>query len=78
LRALNLSVDGRIRIAELKQLLSLGRLAQVEPNSEAGQLRLDASGGDTASRCTWGAAAVDRVILSDTSQWDKYDHLRLR
>jgi multidrug resistance efflux pump len=87
----DLSVDGRIRIAELKQVLSLGRPAQVEPNSEVGLFRLDPS-GDTATRVKVrvGATSVDRVqllqglqpgdriILSDTSQWDKYDRLRLR
>jgi multidrug resistance efflux pump len=87
----DLSVDGRIRIAELKQVLSMGRPAQVEPNSEASLFRLDAS-GNTASRIKVkvGATSVDRVqimqglqpgdrvILSDTSQWDKYDQLRLR
>ena len=87
----DLSVDGRIRIAELKQVLSMGRPAQVEPNSEASLFRLDAS-GNTASRIKVrvGATSVDRVqimqglqpgdrvILSDTSQWDKYEQLRLR
>jgi HlyD family secretion protein len=87
----DLSVDGRIRIAELKQVLSLGRPAQVEANSEVSLFRLDAS-GNTARRVKVrvGATSVDRVqllqglqpgdrvILSDTSQWDKYDQLRLR
>ena len=87
----DLSVDGRIRIAKLDQVLSLGRPAQVEANGEAGLFRLDAS-GDTATRIKvrvgatsvdrvqllQGLQAGDRVILSDTSQWDKYDRLRLR
>jgi len=87
----DLSVDGRIRIAELKQVLSVGRPAQAEANSDVSLFRLDAS-GSTASRVKvrigatsvdrvqllQGLAPGDRVILSDTSQWDKYDHLRLR
>lgn len=87
----DLSVDGRIRIAKLDQVLSLGRPAQVEANSEVSLFRLDGS-GNTASRIKVqvGATSVDRVqllrglqpgdrvILSDTSQWDKYDQLRVR
>lgn len=87
----DLSVDGRIRIAKLGQVLSVGRPAQVEPNSEVGLFRLDAS-GDTATRIKVrvGATSVDRVqllqglkpgeriILSDTSQWDKYDRIRVK
>jgi HlyD family secretion protein len=87
----DLSVDGRIRIAKLDQVLSVGRPAQVEPNSEVGLFRLDAS-GDTATRIKVrvGATSVDRVqllqglkpgeriILSDTSQWDKYDRIRVK
>jgi multidrug resistance efflux pump len=87
----DLSVDGRIRIAKLDQTLSLGRPAQVEANSEVGLFRLDAS-GNTATRIKvrvgatsvdrvqllQGLQAGDRVVLSDTSQWDKYDRLRLR
>ncbi len=86
----DLSVDGRIRIAELKQVLSVGRPAQVEANSEVDLFRLDPS-GNTASRVKIrvGATSVDRVqllqglqpgdrvILSDTSQWDKYDRIRV-
>jgi HlyD family secretion protein len=87
----DLSVDSRIRIAKLDQVLSLGRPAQVEANSEVGLFRLDAS-GDTATRVKVrvGASSVDRVqllqglqpgdrvILSDTSQWDKYDRIRMK
>ncbi|WP_447732530.1 efflux RND transporter periplasmic adaptor subunit [Rhodanobacter soli] len=87
----DLSVDGRIRIAKLDQVLSLGRPAQVEANSEVGLFRLDASGSiATRVKVHVGATSVDRVqllqglqpgdrvILSDTSQWDKYDRLRVR
>ena len=87
----DLSVDGRIRITKLDQVLSLGRPAQVEANSEVSLFRLDAS-GDTATRVKVrvGATSVDRVqllhglqpgdrvILSDTSQWDKYDRIRVK
>lgn len=86
----DLSVDGRIRIAELKQVLSVGRPAQVEANSEVSLFRLDAS-GKTARRVKVGVGAAsvdrvqllhglqpgDRVILSDTSQWDKYEQIKI-
>lgn len=86
----DLSVDGRIRIAELKQVLSVGRPAQVEANSEVSLFRLDAS-GKTAGRVKVGVGAAsvdrvqllhglqpgDRVILSDTSQWDKYEQIKI-
>lgn len=86
----DLSVDGRIRIAELDHVLSVGRPALVEAGSEVKLFRLDAS-GNTATRVPVqvGVASVERVqilkglkagdqlILSDTSQWDKYDHVRL-
>ena len=87
----DLSVDGRIRIAELHDVLSVGRPALARSDSDLSLFRLDAD-GDTATRVPvrLGAASVDRVqilrglkageklILSDTSQWDKYDRLRVR
>jgi RND family efflux transporter MFP subunit len=87
----DLSVDGTIRIAQLDDVLSVGRPAQVQAQSDVTLFRVDPS-GDTASRVPVhiGAASVDRVqidrglgegdrvILSDTSQWDKYDRIRIR
>ncbi|MGS0999448.1 efflux RND transporter periplasmic adaptor subunit [Rhodanobacter sp. UC4451_H18] len=87
----DLSVDGRIRIAELHDVVSVGRPALAAADSDLSLFRLDPD-GDTATRVPVriGATSVDRVqvlrglkpgdkvILSDTSQWDKYDRLRLR
>lgn len=87
----DLSVDGRIRIAELHDVLSVGRPALAAAGSDLSLFRLDPD-GDTATRVPVriGSASVDRVqvlrglktgdkvILSDTSQWDKYDRLCLR
>ncbi|MGS1120329.1 efflux RND transporter periplasmic adaptor subunit [Rhodanobacter sp. UC4436_H3] len=87
----DLSVDGRIRIAELHDVLSVGRPALAAAGSDLSLFRLDPD-GDTATRVPVriGSASVDRVqvlrglktgdkvVLSDTSQWDKYDRLRLR
>ena len=87
----DLSVDGRIRIAELHDVLSVGRPALAKSDSDLSLFRLDPD-GDTATRVPVriGAASVDRVqvlrglkagdkvILSDTSQWDKYDRIKLK
>ncbi|MEI7035778.1 efflux RND transporter periplasmic adaptor subunit [Fulvimonas yonginensis] len=87
----DLSVDGRIRIARLDGVLSVGRPALAKADGDLSLFRLDA-GGDTATRVPVriGAASVDRVqvlrglkagdrvILSDTSQWDGYDRIRIR
>ncbi|WP_302072388.1 HlyD family efflux transporter periplasmic adaptor subunit [Fulvimonas sp. R45] len=87
----DLSVDGRIRIAELHDVLSVGRPALAKADGDLSLFRLD-PGGDTATRVSVriGAASVDRVqvvrglkagdkvILSDASQWDSYERIRLK
>ncbi|SDZ17746.1 RND family efflux transporter, MFP subunit [Lysobacter sp. yr284] len=87
----DLSVDGRIRISLLRNVLSVGRPALAQPNGDSSLFRLDAS-GKVASRVPvkLGAVSVDRVqvvrglqvgdqiILSDASQWDKYDRIRVK
>ena len=86
----DLSVDGRIRIALLHNVLSVGRPALAKPDGDISLFRLDPS-SHTATRVPVriGAASVDRVqilhglkagdqvILSDTSQWDKYDRIKV-
>jgi Multidrug resistance efflux pump len=87
----DLSVDGRIRITRLDNVLSVGRPALARANGDISLFRLDPS-GDTATRVPVriGVASVDRVqilrglrtadrvILSDTSQWDKYDRIKMK
>ncbi len=85
----DLSVDGRIRVATLDNVLSVGRPALAKADSDISLFRLDASGVATRVPVRIGAASVDRVqitrglkagdkvILSDTSQWDSYDKLRV-
>lgn len=87
----DLSVDGRIRIAKLANVLSVGRPALAKADGDISLFRLDPS-SDTATRVPVriGAASVDRVqvlrglkagdqvILSDTSQWDAYDRIRVQ
>ncbi len=86
----DLSVDGRIRIALLHNVLSVGRPALAKPDGDISLFRLDPS-SHTATRVPVriGAASVDRVqilhglkagdqvILSATSQWDKYDQIKV-
>ncbi|KGI77107.1 efflux RND transporter periplasmic adaptor subunit [Oleiagrimonas soli] len=87
----DLSVDGRIRIALLKNVLSVGRPALAKADSDISLFRID-SDDATATRVPVrvGATSVDRVqvlrglkagdqvILSDASQWDGYDRIRVR
>jgi multidrug efflux pump subunit AcrA (membrane-fusion protein) len=87
----DLSVDGRIRVALQRDVQSVGRPALAQANHDVSLFRLDPS-GKTATRVPVrvGAVSVDRVqvlrglqpgdqvILSDTSQWDKYDRIRIR
>ncbi len=86
----DLSVDGRIRVARLDDVLSVGRPALAKADADIGLFRFE-PGTDTAVRVPvrLGQASVDRVqilrglhpgdkvILSDTSQWDRYDRLRV-
>ena len=86
----DLSVDGRIRIALLHDVLSVGRPALAKADGDISLFRLDPSGAiATRVPVRIGAASVDRVqilhgleagdqvILSDTSQWDKYDQIKV-
>lgn len=87
----DLSVDGRIRIATLDNVLSVGRPALAKADADITLFRLDPSSGEaTRVPVRIGAASVDRVqilrglkagdqvILSDTSQWDSYDKIRVK
>lgn len=87
----DLSVDGRIRVATLDNVLSVGRPASARADADITLFRLDPSSGvATRVPVRLGAASVDRVeirrglkvgdqvILSDTSQWDHYDRIRVK
>uniref|UniRef100_UPI00263644E6 efflux RND transporter periplasmic adaptor subunit n=1 Tax=Metallibacterium sp. TaxID=2940281 RepID=UPI00263644E6 len=87
----DLSVEGRIRVMRLRNVLWAGRPALGQSNATISLFRLD-PGGDTAVRVPvqLGAASIDRVqilkglaagdkvILSDTSIWDKYNRIRIQ
>jgi len=85
-----LSVDGTIQIERLPNVVYIDRPVSGEPDATIGLFKLD-SDGKGASRITvkLGRASVntievrdglkvnDRVILSDMSQYDSYQRIRL-
>ncbi|MCI0436309.1 MAG: HlyD family efflux transporter periplasmic adaptor subunit [Gemmatimonadetes bacterium] len=87
----DLSVDGRVIVDRLEDVLYMGRPQYGNANQTIGIFKLE-SDGRTAIRVTvqLGAASVneveiksglnegDIVILTDLSQWDSYDRIRLR
>jgi len=86
----DLSVDGTIEIENLKGVLYVGRPLHGAAQSTVSLFKLTGDGSE-ANRVTVklgrssvntveileGLQAGDRVILSDMSQWDKYDRIRL-
>ncbi|MBA2565495.1 MAG: HlyD family efflux transporter periplasmic adaptor subunit [Gemmatimonadetes bacterium] len=87
----DLSVDGTIEIERLKDVLYVGRPTFGQANSSVGLFKL-VQGTDEAVRVNvaLGRSSVntvevvgglekgDRVILSDMSQWDSVDRVRLK
>jgi HlyD family secretion protein len=87
----DLSVDGTIELEHLESVVFVGRPATGQPAGTIGLFRLGPDGKE-ASRVSvkLGRASVstieileglrpgDQVILSDMSQWDSYDRIRLR
>ncbi len=87
----DLSVDGTVEIERLSDVLSVGRPAYGQPESVVGLFRLTPD-GTAANRVqvTLGRASVtavevvrglnpgDRVIVSDVSQWDAHERLRIK
>jgi HlyD family secretion protein len=86
----DLSIDGTIEIERLDDVMYVGRPAYGQPNSDVRLFRVDPDTG-IAHRIPvrLGRASVslievqqglqpgDMIILSDTSQWDEFDRLRL-
>ena len=86
----DLSVDGTIELERLENVVYVGRPAFGQERSKVGMFKLDAA-GDYASRTpvTLGRSSVslieivsglqpgDRVIVSDMSQWDANDRIKL-
>jgi multidrug resistance efflux pump len=87
----DLSVDGMVELERLENVLHVGRPVFGQSNSTVSLFRLSAD-GNVAERVRVrlgrgsvntieileGLVAGDRVILSDMSQWDDEDRLRLR
>jgi HlyD family secretion protein len=86
----DLSVDGTIEIARLKDVLYVGRPVQADADSQVGLFKVTNAGSGamrvpvklgrssvSTVEILSGLQAGDQIILSDMSQWDTHDHLRL-
>jgi HlyD family secretion protein len=86
----DLSVDGTVELERLDNILYVGRPATGQPNSTVTIFKVEPD-GQTAVRVKvqFGRTSVqtieiveglregDTVILSDTSQWDNFDRIRI-
>jgi HlyD family secretion protein len=86
----DLSVDGTVLIERLNDVVYCGRPVFGQPNSTVQLFKIDPDGkGATKIKVKFGRTSVntievvdglrvgDRVILSDMSQWDSQDRIRL-
>lgn len=86
----DLSVDGTVELERLVDVLYVGRPVQGQENSTVGLFKLDPDGrGAERIQVKFGRSSVntieileglklgERVILSDMSQWDQYNRLRI-
>jgi len=86
----DLSVEGTIEIENLADVVYVGRPAFGQPNSTVGIFKYDENGkGASRVQVKLGRASVnsveilsglqpgDKVILSDMSQWDAFNRIRL-
>ncbi len=86
----DLSVDGTIEIERLSDVVFTGRPAYGQPNSTVSLFKLTDNGrvavrvpvqlgrsSVNAIEIIQGLTPGEQVILSDTSQWDEYDRIRL-
>lgn len=87
----DLSVDGTIELENLRDVLYVGRPVNGSPDSKIGIFKLNEDGSEaTRVNVVLGRSSVntveikeglkvgDRVILSDMSQWDAFERIRLR
>jgi HlyD family secretion protein len=85
------TVDGTVQLARLDQVLYVGRPAVGQEQSTISLFRVANASGDAARvQVSLGRSSVnaievksglkegDRVVLSDMSNWDGYDRVRLR
>ena len=85
----DLTVDGTIELERLTDVMYVSRPAQGQPDSLVTLFKLQEDGGAVRTRVRLGRASVntieivdglavgDEVVLSDTSQWDAFDRIRL-
>jgi HlyD family secretion protein len=86
----DLSVDGTIQIERLENVLYVGRPVQAQSDSQAGLFKITDSGNGAVrlpvklGRASVGTIEIisglqvgDQIILSDMSQWDAHDRIRL-
>jgi HlyD family secretion protein len=86
----DLSVDGTIQLEKLDNILYVGRPVHGSENSTVGLFKYDPDGTSatrvqvklgrsdvTTIEVVEGLREGDRIILSDTSQWDTADRIRL-
>jgi HlyD family secretion protein len=87
----DLSVDGTIELERLDNVLHVGRPAFGQGQQTVGMFKLSPDGQEaTRTQVALGRNSVstieiisglregDQVILSDTSAWDNYNHIRVR
>jgi len=87
----DLSVDGTVEIANIKDVLYVGRPVHGQSDSTVGIFKLVEDGSEAVRvNVKLGRSSVntievvdglklgDKVILSDMSQWDAFDRIRLR
>jgi HlyD family secretion protein len=86
----DLSIDGTVELERLRDVLYVGRPAFGQDQSAVGLFKLQPNGDATRVQVTLGATSVnavevkaglnlgDRVILSDMSNWDAFDRIRLQ
>ncbi|HEV8432046.1 MAG TPA: HlyD family efflux transporter periplasmic adaptor subunit [Thermoanaerobaculia bacterium] len=87
----DLNVDGTIELERLANVLYVQRPVHAEEEQTGSVFRLDPSGSTarrvnvrygrssvSAIQITAGLQQGDRIILSDVSQWDKFDRIRLQ
>jgi HlyD family secretion protein len=87
----DLTVDGTIELERLANVLYVQRPVHAEEQQSGTVFRLDPNGTTaqrvkvqfgnssvTAIQILSGLKEGDRIILSDVSQWDKYDRIRLQ
>jgi HlyD family secretion protein len=85
----DLTVDGTIELERLTDVLYVSRPAQGQPDSLVTLFKVQEDGGAVRTKVRLGRASVntieivdglavgDQVVLSDTSQWDAFDRIRL-